>query len=112
VKNVKNTNDRRHLSSKKGPDPSSHVSVDAAVEEDCQLGVKALATVHWKSISTIHAILHEDLGLENKSARLVSKFFSDDQKQQRVEICTEFVAAIHHHLPPFSHHTELYRHFG
>ncbi len=35
------------------------------------------------------------MGLEKKSASWVPKLLLDDQKQQRVEVCTEFVAAVH-----------------
>jgi hypothetical protein len=42
-------------------------------------------------------LLHEDFGLEKKSARWVPKLMDDEQKQQRVEVCSEFVAVIHRH---------------
>jgi hypothetical protein len=35
------------------------------------------------------------LGLEQKSGRWVPKLPSDDQNQQHVEICSEFVVAVH-----------------
>jgi hypothetical protein len=41
------------------------------------------------SVSTTHAILHEDLGLEKKSARWVLNLLLDEQKQQHVEVCPE-----------------------
>jgi histone-lysine N-methyltransferase SETMAR len=45
----------------------------------------------------IHAVLHDDLGLEKKSAKLVPKLLNDDQKQQRVEVCSEFIKAVQRH---------------
>ncbi len=44
-----------------------------------------------------HSVLHDNLGLEKKSARWVPRLLNDKQKQQRVEICSEFVEAVHHH---------------
>ncbi len=55
--------------------------VAAAIEEDRRLSIKALATAHGKSGSTIRAMLHDDLGLEKKSARWVPKLLNDEQKQ-------------------------------
>ncbi len=43
----------------------------------------------------MHNILHQELGLVKKTARWVPKLLSEDQKRERVRICTEFVAAIH-----------------
>jgi hypothetical protein len=52
--------------------------VTAAVAEDCQLSIEALAIKYGTFISTIHIVLHEDLGLEKKFARWVHKLLSDD----------------------------------
>ncbi len=96
VKNRETTDDQRHLNGKKTVQtPALIASVAAVIEEDRQLSIEALATAHGTSISTIHAVLHDNLGLEKKSARWVPKLLSDDQKQQRVEVCTEFVATVH-----------------
>ncbi len=72
-------------------------SVAAAVEEDRWICIETLAMAHDTSVSTIHAVLHDDLGLEKKSARWVPKLLNDEQKQQRVEVCSEFVKAVHRH---------------
>jgi histone-lysine N-methyltransferase SETMAR len=48
-------------------------------------------------VGTIHCVLHEDLGLEKKSARWVPKLLSQEQKIQRVEDCRDFIAAVHRH---------------
>jgi hypothetical protein len=45
----------------------------------------------------IHGVLHDDLGLEKKSARWVPKLLNEKQKQQHVDVCSEFVEAAHHH---------------
>jgi hypothetical protein len=44
---------------------------------------------------TMYNILHNKLGLVKKSARLVSKLLSEEQKKERVKICTDFVASMH-----------------
>jgi hypothetical protein len=77
--------------------PAFIASIAAAVEEDHRLCIEALATAHGTSVSTIHAVLHDNLGLEKKSARWVPKLLNDEQKQQRVEVCLEFVKAVHRH---------------
>ncbi len=65
-------------------DHSSDCPCRHAVEEDNRLSIKALATAHGKFISMIHTMLHDDLGLEKKSARWVPKLLNDEQKQQSV----------------------------
>jgi histone-lysine N-methyltransferase SETMAR len=47
--------------------------------------------VFGASYGTIRRILKEELGLTKKSARWVPKLLSNDQKQQRVDRCQEFV---------------------
>jgi uncharacterized ferritin-like protein (DUF455 family) len=42
----------------------------------------------------MHSILRDDLGLVKKSARWVPKLLNEDQKQESVRTCKEFVAAI------------------
>jgi hypothetical protein len=77
--------------------PALIASVAAAVEEDRRVCIEALAMAHGTSVSTIHAVLHDDLGLEKKSVRWVTKLLNDEQKQQRVKVCSEFVKAVHCH---------------
>jgi hypothetical protein len=78
-------------------------SVAATIEEDCWLIIAALATAHGTSVTTIHEMLLEDLGLEKMFTRWVFKLFNDNQKQQHVEVCSEFVA----NPLPLSRHTGL-----
>ncbi len=40
-------------------------------------------------------ILHQDLGLKKKSARCVPKLLSEDQKQERIRVCSDFIVAVH-----------------
>jgi AraC-like DNA-binding protein len=69
VKNSENTDDQRHLNGNKNSlNPSSHFLCAAAVEEKCRLIIEALATTNGMSVSTFHAVFHEDLGLEKKPA--------------------------------------------
>jgi hypothetical protein len=44
----------------------------------------------------MHNILHEELGLVKKSARWVPNLLSTEQKEERVRICSKFVAAVDH----------------
>jgi hypothetical protein len=98
VKKGETTADQRHLNSKKTVGTLALIaSVTAAVEDDRRVCIEALATAHGTSISTIHAMLHTNLGLEKKSARSVHKLLNDDQKQQRVEVCSEFIKAVQHY---------------
>jgi histone-lysine N-methyltransferase SETMAR len=98
VKAGENTSDQRHLNGKKTVRNAALIaSVAAAVEQDRRLSVKSFAVAHGVGMGTIHRILHEDLGLEKKSARWVPKLLSQDQKIQRVEDCRDLVAAVHRH---------------
>jgi hypothetical protein len=98
VKKGETKEDQQHLNSKKTVrTPALIASVAAAVEEDRRICIEALATAHGTSVSTIHAVLHDDLGLEKKSARWVPTLLNDEQKPQRVEACSEFVKAVHCH---------------
>jgi hypothetical protein len=68
--------------------------VAANVSEDRRVSCKDLATAHGLSIGTVFNILRDDQGLVKKSARRVPKLLSDEQKQERVRTCQEFVTAI------------------
>jgi hypothetical protein len=95
VKKGETTADQCHLNSKKTVRTQALIaSVAAAVEDDRRMCIEVLATAHGTSVSTIHAVLHDDLGFERKSARWVPKLLNDDQKQQRIEVCSEFVKAV------------------
>jgi len=59
--------------------------------------MRTLATAFGISKDTIHKILTEDLGLSKKSARWVAKLLSEKQKQERVQLCNRFIAAVHRH---------------
>jgi histone-lysine N-methyltransferase SETMAR len=88
--------DMRHLNPKKTMrTPELIASVAAVIKEDRRLSMEKIAAAHGVSEKTIFKILHSDLGLEKKSARWVPKLLSDDQKQERVRICSDFIAAIH-----------------
>jgi histone-lysine N-methyltransferase SETMAR len=95
VKAGKNTEDQRHLSAKKTKRTVNLVAaVAAAVKEDARVSIQELASANGVSYGTIQTILHVDLGLSKKSARWVPKLLSDEQKEERVRTCTEFVAAV------------------
>jgi hypothetical protein len=99
VKNGETTNDQRHLNGKKPVQVSALIaSAAVAINEDRQLSIEALATAQGMSVSIIHAILHQDLGHEKKSARWVPKLLNDNQMQQCVEVCSEFVKTLHRYF--------------
>jgi histone-lysine N-methyltransferase SETMAR len=95
VKEGKNTDDQRHLNGKKTKrTPALITSVSAAVEEDRRQTITALATAFGVSTQVIFSILHDDLGLVKKSARWVPKLLSNEQKQELVRLCEEFISAV------------------
>ncbi len=47
-----------------------------------------LATAHGVSYGTMHSILHDELGLVKKLAQWVPKLLSEEQKKERIRICT------------------------
>jgi hypothetical protein len=86
----------RHLNPKKTVrTPELIASVAAAIEEDHPLSMEAIAAAHGVSEKTIFNILHQDLGLEKKLARWVPKLLSEEQKQERLRVCSDFIAAVH-----------------
>ncbi len=88
------TSDQRHLNGKKTVGNAALIaSAAAAVEQNCRLSIKSFAVAHGVGVGAIHCILQEDLTLLKKSARWVPKLLSQDHKDQRVENCSEFVAA-------------------
>jgi hypothetical protein len=96
VKAGESTADMRHLNPKKTVrTPELIASVAAAIEEDRCLSMEAIAAAHGVSEKTIFTILHQDLGLEKKSARWVPKLLSEEQKQERIRVCSDFIAAVH-----------------
>ena len=92
VKEGKNTDDQRRFNAKKAKRTPSLVAAD--VEDDRWICVRTLALAHGVSIDTIFHILHDDLGLVKKSARWVPKLLNDEQKEERVRTCTEFLAMV------------------
>jgi hypothetical protein len=87
VKAGKTTDDQRHLSAKK-------TAVAADVREERRVNCRDLAFDNGVSNGTMHSILRDNLGLVKKSARWVPKLLNEDQKQEHVRTCTEFVAAV------------------
>jgi rubrerythrin len=96
VKARKSTAEMRQLNPKKTlRTPELIASVAATIKEDHRLSMETIAAAHGVSEKTIFKILHQDLGLEKKSARWVPKLLSEDQKQERIWVCSEFIAAVH-----------------
>jgi hypothetical protein len=92
------TSDQRHLNGKKTVGNAALIaSAAAVVEQNRCLSIKSFAVAHGVGVGTIQRILHEYFGLEKKSALWVPKVLSQDQKDQRVKNCSEFVAAVHSH---------------
>ena len=95
VKEGKNTDDQRRFNAKKTKrTPSLVAAVAADVDDDRRICVRTLALAHGVTKDTIFHILHDDLGLVKKSARWVPKLLNDEQKQERVRTCTEFLAMV------------------
>jgi transposase len=95
VKAGETTEDKRHLNPKKMKRPVDIIAAVAAdVKADCRITCRDLATAHGVSFGTVHNILHEEQGLVKKSAQWVPKLLSPEQKEERVQICSEFVAAV------------------
>jgi hypothetical protein len=96
VKAGESAADMRHLNPKKTVrTPELIASVAAAIEEDRRLSMETIAATHGVSEKMIFNILHQDLGLEKKSARWVPKLLSEEQKQERIRVCSDFIAAVH-----------------
>ena len=95
VKTGKNTDDQRHLNAKKTRRTQDLIAaVAATIDKDARVTVQYLARANQVSVSTIFAVLHDDLGLVKKSVRWVPKLLSMEQKEERVRICSKFTATI------------------
>jgi len=98
IKKVKvggDTSDQRHLNPKKTQRTADNIAaIDTAIKKDGRLTIAELAAATGATNGPVHAILKEELGLEKKSARWVPKLLNDLQKQERVRVCTNFVAAV------------------
>jgi histone-lysine N-methyltransferase SETMAR len=97
VKAGETTDNQRHLNADKIKRTQDIIAAVAAdVNADRWVTCMDLATAHGVSYGTMHNILHQELGLVKKSARWLPKLLSEDQKKERVRICAEFIAAVHH----------------
>lgn len=63
--------------------------IQCLVQQDARRTVHELALATRISVGSVHKILRQDLSLRKLAARYVPKLLSDDQKRQRVEVCTE-----------------------
>ena len=89
--------DKRGGHREKKRNASLIADIAAEVNRDGRVTVRGLSDTYGVSTQTIHRILHEDLGLSKKSARWVPKLLSKEQKEERVRVCKDFVAAVHRH---------------
>ncbi len=64
------------------------------VKVDRRITCRDLAIALGVPFGTMHNFLHEELGLVKKSASWVAKLLSSEQKDESVQICSEFVAAV------------------
>ncbi len=95
VKAGETTEDKRYLNPKKTKRTVDIIAAVAAdVKADRRITCRDLASTHGVSFGTMHNILHVKQGLVKKSARWVPKLLSPEQKEERVRICTEFVAKV------------------
>lgn len=89
--------DRRGGAREKARSASLIADVAAEIDRDGRITIRSLSSAFGVSLRTMHKILHEDLGLSKKSARWVPRLLTDDQKEERVRVCTKFVANVHRH---------------
>ncbi len=61
------------------------------IEDNRRVTIKTLATRYDMSVSTMHALVTEQLGLAKKSARWIPKLLTDEQKEERVRCSTAFL---------------------
>ena len=95
IKEGKNIKKQRHTYAKKNNrTPSLITAVIVDIDKYRRICVRTLALAHGVNKDAIFHILHDNLGLVKKSARWVPKLLNDDQKQERVRTCTEFLAMV------------------
>ncbi|XP_066963193.1 histone-lysine N-methyltransferase SETMAR-like [Macrobrachium rosenbergii] len=68
--------------------------VQRLVMQDRRISVRMLSEAGGISIGTVETVLTEDLKLHKVCAKFVPKILSDDQRQFRVECCTDILEMI------------------
>ena len=65
--------------------------VKQLVQSDCRLTVRMIADELGLNIESVRTILQHDLGMRKVCGNLVPKILSEDQKQRRVNFCTDML---------------------
>lgn len=65
--------------------------VSQMLEKDRRYTLRELAAVTDLSVWRIHQILHKDLGMRKVCARWIPRILTDEKKQRRVELATDFL---------------------
>ncbi|XP_060576133.1 histone-lysine N-methyltransferase SETMAR-like [Ruditapes philippinarum] len=66
-------------------------SVTDAIKEDRRLTIREVALISGCSKSTVHRILHENLNMSRVCAGWVPRLLSNEEKETRVRLSTEFL---------------------
>jgi hypothetical protein len=66
-----------------------NVEVRKLVRSDRRLSVRMMAEELNLDRETVRKILTEDLGMRKVSGKMVPQIFSDDQKQRRLDVCSD-----------------------
>jgi transposase len=78
-----------------GPITSSTLTnvdrVNTLIQENRQITVSAVANVLDISYGSTYSIMHDELKYRKVCSRWVPKQLTEDHKQKRVEICTQFL---------------------
>ncbi len=62
------------------------------VTQNCRMGIHQISNQLSISYRTASTILHKDLGLDKKAAKLVPHLLTDRDKQKRIEFCSNFIS--------------------
>ncbi|XP_067937020.1 protein GVQW3-like [Watersipora subatra] len=71
-------------------------TVKAIVNADRRVTIREVSQQTGLSFGTIHKILKDDLNMHRVAAKFVPRLLNDDQKQRRIDICSELKTAVLH----------------
>jgi len=64
------------------------------LKEDRRLTIRHIAKTIDSHVITVHRIVSDDLGMKKVSARWVPRMLTDEQKQNRVDVCTDLLCRL------------------
>ena len=65
--------------------------VGGILKEDRRLTIRHIVETTDIHITTVYRIVSDDLDMKKVSARWVPRMLTDEQKQNRVDVCTDFL---------------------